>query len=75
MSKRKQNEIMSDDGTYVVKKNRKMNIAAFILCVLVAFIIWLYATNTEEKEREEEKTDHASSVSYQADESAFEYRL
>ena len=66
MSKRKQNEIMSDDGTYVVKKNRKMNIVAFILCVLIAAIIWLYATNTEDKEREEERTEHASSVAYTA---------
>lgn len=62
MSKRKQNEMMSDDGTYVVKKNRKMNIVAFILCVLIAAVIWLYATNIEEKEREEGRTDSVSST-------------
>ena len=31
-----------DDGTYVVKKSRKSNILAFILCLLVAFVIWAY---------------------------------
>lgn len=56
MSKRKENEIRNDDGTYVVKKNRKMNIVAFILCFLVAFVIWIYATNTEKKEQSEEQS-------------------
>ena len=62
MSKRKRNEVVSEDGAYVVKKNGKMNIVAFILCVLVAMIIWLYATNTEAKERDGEKADGVSSV-------------
>ena len=52
MSKRKQDESMHDDGSYVVKKSRKGNIIAFVLCVLIAFIIWLYATNMENKEKE-----------------------
>ncbi len=34
-----------DDGTYVVKKSRKSNILAFILCLLVAFVIWAYAAS------------------------------
>ena len=40
----RQNERMSehDDGTYVVRKSRKSNILAFILCLLVAFVIWAY---------------------------------
>ena len=41
------------DGSYVVKKSRKHNILAFILCVLIAFTIWLYATNKDiEKEKD-----------------------
>ena len=42
------------DGNYVVKKSRKHNILAFILCVLIAFVVWLYATNNEKKEKLEE---------------------
>ena len=61
MSKRKRNEVASEDGTYVTKKNPKMNIVAFILCVLIATIIWLYATNTAPKDREEERTEQGSS--------------
>lgn len=62
MSKRKRNEIASEDGAYIIKKNPKMNIVAFILCVLIATIIWLYATNTDQKEREEERTEKDSAT-------------
>ena len=51
------------DGTYVVKKSRKHNILAFILCVLIAFVIWLYATNNEKKEKlEENAVEQAQAV-------------
>ncbi len=53
MAKKKQNERVEDDGTYVVRKNRKKNILAFILCVLVALLIWIYASNREDREKEE----------------------
>ena len=35
------------DGSYVVKKSRKSNIFAFILCLLLAFFIWAYTQSTE----------------------------
>ncbi len=57
MSKRKQMKEMYDDGSYVVKKNRKMNIFAFIFCLLIATAIWLYATNTEKRLEAEEQTE------------------
>ena len=50
---RKQNERVENDGTYVVPKNRKKNILAFILCILVALLIWIYASNKENKEKME----------------------
>ena len=53
MSKRKQSERAHDDGSYVVKKSKKRNIVAFILCVLIAFVIWLYASNIDEKKQTE----------------------
>ena len=62
MSKRKEQELLNDDGTYVVKKNRKVNIIAFVLCFLVAFVIWIYATNTEKKEQSEEQSGSAVSA-------------
>ena len=42
MHRRDKHTSEHDDGNYVVKKSRKSNILAFILCLLVAFIIWAY---------------------------------
>ena len=52
------------DGSYVVKKSRKHNILAFILCVLVAFTLWLDATNknSEEKELKDNIADTAQTA-------------
>ena len=60
MSKRKQNEWNEDDGSYVVKKSRKLNIFAFVVCFLIALVIWIYATNTEDKNKTE--TQSSSTV-------------
>ncbi len=38
----------SNDGEYVVKKSKKLNIIAFILCVFVSFSLWLYVVNTQD---------------------------
>lgn len=53
MSKRKRNESSRNDEMYVAKKNGKFHIFAAILCVLIAFVIWLYASNLEKKQKEE----------------------
>ena len=48
MNKNRSNENATfDDGAYVVKKNKKLNIVAFVLCVLASFSIWLYVKNTQ----------------------------
>ena len=47
MSNTVEKESSYNDGTYVVKKSRKHSILAFIICLFVAFAIWLYATNKE----------------------------
>ncbi|MBO7310158.1 MAG: hypothetical protein J6U86_02050 [Clostridia bacterium] len=39
-----------DDGTYIVKRSKKSNIFAFIVCVLIAFVMWAYAEATENKQ-------------------------
>ncbi len=64
MSKRKRNESSRDDGTYAAKKKGKFNIFAFILCLLIAFVIWLYASNLDDKTKEENMgtTDHTEVV-------------
>ena len=31
-----------NDGSYVVKKNKKSTVFAFIICFLIAFVIWAY---------------------------------
>ena len=43
MSEKKEKENGFDDGSFVVKKSRKFDIIAFIVCLLVAFAIWIYA--------------------------------
>lgn len=49
MRKKRENTEVHDDGTYVVKKSRKSSIFAFVLCVLIAFVIWAYAEATEDQ--------------------------
>jgi hypothetical protein len=51
LKEKKRVEYVSDDGSYVVKKSKKSNIFAFILCVIIAFIIWLYAVSVETNEQ------------------------
>ena len=53
MSKRKQNQTARDEGSHFVEKNKKFHIFAFILCVLIAFVIWLYASNLEKNNKDE----------------------
>ncbi len=53
MFKRKQSQVSRDGEGYAKKSNKKFNIFAFILCVLIAFIIWLYASNLEESNKTE----------------------
>ena len=47
MNKNRSHDMASDDGAYVVKKSKKLNIFAFVLCVLASFSIWLYVMNTQ----------------------------
>lgn len=47
MNKNRSHGMASDDGAYVVKKSKKLNIFAFVLCVLASFSIWLYVMNTQ----------------------------
>ena len=44
-------EYVNDDGSYVVKKSKKSNLFAFILCIIIAFIIWMYTVNVEMNEQ------------------------
>jgi YbbR domain-containing protein len=44
-----QNEkhVAGDDGSYEIKKNRKLNILAFVACIFASFLIWIYVMNTQ----------------------------
>lgn len=57
MSEKKVTDTVEENGGGTVKKRRKFNIIAFILCFLAAFFIWLYAVNAGEKDRAEEQSD------------------
>ncbi len=41
------NEVLEENTSYTVRKNKKVNIFAFILCVVAAFFIWVYAMNAQ----------------------------
>ena len=47
----KKAEYVNDDGSYVVKKSKKSNIFAFILCIIIAFVIWMYSVSVELNEQ------------------------
>ena len=53
MSKRENNEIR-EDGQGTVQKKRRHNLFSLIVCLLVAFVIWLYASSLEKKNLEEQ---------------------
>ncbi len=53
MRKNKNNDIEHDDGTYVVKKSGKSSILAFIVCVLLAVVIWASAEASEKSKAEQ----------------------
>ena len=55
MSKRENNEIR-EDGQVTVQKKRRHNLFSLIVCLLVAFIIWLYASSLERKNQDEQHT-------------------
>lgn len=62
MRKKAKNAQERDDGTYVVRKSRRSNILAFILCVLVAFVIWAYSVTKEQKTSAETGTAEAETT-------------
>ena len=55
MSKKKEKDHGYDDGSYVIKKSLKFSFFAFILCMLIAFAIWVYAANKELRSMEEDE--------------------
>ena len=46
--KKKIEDNKHDDGTYVVKRNRTESVIAFVVCLLIAMAIWVYAKNSEQ---------------------------
>ena len=56
MSKKKENAHGYDDGSYVAPKRRKFSFFAFILCMLIAFSVWVYATNKANRLAEENES-------------------
>lgn len=63
MSKNKINEGARGAGQHPQKKKRKGNVISFILCLLIAVAIWLYASSVQEKKAEEENTPSATALS------------
>ena len=53
MAKKKMTEQVYDDGSYVVKKDSKLVKAlSFLICVLIAFVIWIYVANVAEEKQQ-----------------------
>ena len=51
MAKKQNVEQTYDDGTYVVNKKKKFRLLAFLICLVIAFVIWIYVTNVAEERR------------------------
>ena len=51
MDKNKIQDEMHDDGSYVIKKSRRRNILALIVCFLIAFCIWAVAESVDDGEQ------------------------
>ena len=66
MRKEKYTNEVRDDGSYVVKKTKKSNILAFIICVLIAFVIWAY-TSTVNRDNNNGAENGAYSTASQND--------
>jgi len=65
MSKEKQ--YTQEDGSYIVKKtSKKASVFAFIVCVLIALIIWVYVAGRDMK-RENQVEGDADNSSYQSE--------
>ena len=52
MSKKNHNVEEFDDGSYVAKK-KNHSVGVFLVCVLIAFLIWIYASALENKKASE----------------------
>jgi len=55
MAKEKNNSVSVKEG-HIVVKNKKFKISdivMFLVCVVVSLVIWIYATNVEEKKAQD----------------------
>ncbi len=59
MLRNKNTDTEHDDGSYVTKKSKKSSIFAFIVCVLIAVVVWAYAEATETQRLAAESTSVA----------------
>ena len=62
MSKKREKAHGYDDGSYVTPKRRKFSFLAFILCMLIAFSVWVYATNKANRMAEENEADKSEAL-------------
>lgn len=56
-----------DDGTYVIKRNRTESVIAFVVCLLIALAIWVYAKNSEQINADSGAQDGPANESAQTD--------
>lgn len=62
-----------ENGAYVIKKSKRSSVVAFIISIVVAFLIWSYAEALalkEEKEKAEIGTEPAVTDSVEAEQGA-----
>ena len=64
MAKEKHNALSVKEG-HIVVKNKKFKISdivMFLVCVVISLVIWIYATNVEEKQAKDEAKKLAEEV-------------
>jgi hypothetical protein len=61
MSKKKTNEASRETDAFTISPKKKKFFFPFLICLLIAFALWLYASNAEaDKNREKEESSDAS---------------
>ena len=56
----------SENQNYEVKRSKKSNIFAFILCLVIAFAIWIFAVNNDKKLAEQQVPSQTPTASESA---------
>lgn len=59
MTEKENVEMREDSVSVAKKKGRRHGLFSLVVCLLIAFVVWLYASSLEKKNQEEQHTNQA----------------